>query len=179
MTYLNEAPAPTAEQLEQIAYLEKEAARKRQSAADSFERCDTDGFVSQWASQIGADKDRKEIALLKNGGYAQFPVLCDENGNVLATKVYSFADKYRPDQWNNPQKEMWRLPDDEAEKRGRKWVPTCYIGKSRIQKKLGLHEESRWFPACAKITTGGRKDTGFSGMANAFVAVFKKGENGD
>lgn len=178
MEYLNEAPKPTTEQLAKIEYLEKQISRQRQSAADSFERCDTDGFVSQWASQIGADKNRKEIDLLKNGGYAQFPVLCDAEGNVLATKIYRFPDKYRPDQWNAPEKEMWRLPDNVAEKLGRKWVPACYINPSRIQKKLGLHEESRWFPAHAEITTGGRKNTGLSGMANAYVAVFK-GEKED
>jgi hypothetical protein len=44
---------------------------------------------------------------------------------------------------------------------------------------MGLHEESRWFPAIAKITTGGRKSTGLSGCANAFVAVFKVGEEND
>ncbi len=172
-----EAPAPTAEHLARIAQLDADANRARQAAADSFERCDTDGFVSQWAHGMTAEKNRHEIEILKNGGCAQFPVLCDAAGNVIADKVYRFPDKFRPDYWNAPMKEMWKLPADLAEKLGRKWVPAAYIKPSRIAKQLGLHEEMRWFPAYAKITTGGRKDTGMAGMANAFVAVFRKGED--
>lgn len=169
-----EAPKPTEEQIAQIAALKAEAKRKREAKEESFQRCDTDGFLSQWAHGIGAEQDEKTIKILENGGCAQFPVLCDADGNVLAHKVYKFADIHRPDQWNAPMKKMWRIPDDKLAKYGRKWVPVGY--GSRIQKKLGLHEESRWFPAVAKLTTGGRKATGLSGCANAFVAVFKKGE---
>lgn len=175
--FYTEAPKPTAEQLAAIERLEAEAVRKRQRKEESFQRCDTDGFVSQWADGIGADLDRAKAELLANGGCATFPVLCDAEGNVIATKVYRFPDKYRPDQWNAPMKEMWRLPDELVEQTGRKWVPVAgYSGKSRVQTQFGLHEEYRWFPAHAKITTGGRKATGLSGMANAFVAVFKGAE---
>lgn len=176
-TFYTEAPKPTAEQLARIEALKADAQRQREAKEESFQRCDTDGFVSQWALGIGAEKRDAEAKLLANGGCARFPVLCDADGNVIATKVHKFHDKFRPDQWNAPMKEMWRLPDELAEKHGRKWVPCAgYSGKSRIQKQLGLHEEDRWFPAHAKITTGGRKATGFSGMANAFVAVFKGAE---
>lgn len=171
-----EAPTPTAEQLAEIERLENERKRALARQEESFQRSDTDGFLSQWADGMTADKNQKTIQILKNGGCARFPVLCDADGNVVASKVYRFPDRNRPDQWNNPMVSRWRLPDELAAKVGRKWIPTCYINESRVQKKLGFHEEDRWFPAVAKITTGGRKATGLSGCANAFVAVFKKGE---
>jgi hypothetical protein len=175
--FLKDKPAPTAEQLAAIAKLEEKAEDSRRRAEESFQRCDTDGFLSQWALNIGADLDREKANLLRDGGHAQFPVLCDEAGNVLAHKVYKFADRFAPDQWNAPTVKKWRLPDDEIAKRGgRKWIPVAGIRASRVQKALGLHEEHRWFPAIAKITTGGRKSTGLGGCANAFVAVFKQGE---
>ena len=34
------------------AQLREAAAADRQAAYDSFERCDTDGFMSQWASGL-------------------------------------------------------------------------------------------------------------------------------
>jgi hypothetical protein len=178
--FLTEAPAPTAEQIAQIEALTAEGKRALEMKEESFQRCDTDGFLSQWASGITADLNREKANLLKTGGYSQFPVLCDAEGKVLASKIYRFADKFRPDQWNAPMVRKWKLSDEDAAKYGRKWIPVAgYSGKSRIQKQMGLHEESRWFPAIAKITTGGRKSTGLSGCANAFVAVFKVGEEND
>lgn len=175
-TFYTEAPKPTAAQLEAIEKLRNEAQRDRERAEESFQRCDIDGFVSQWASQIGAQKRDQQAKVLENGGCSEFSVLCDETGKVIATKVYAFDDKFRPDQWNAPKKYMWRLPDEMVEQAGRKWVPCANYKSSRIQKQLKLHEEMRWFPAVAIITTGGRKATGFGGMANAFVTVVKKTE---
>jgi hypothetical protein len=177
--FLTEAPAPSAEQLAEIAKLDSEGRRALEMKEESFQRCDTDGFLSQWAHGITADLNREKVKLLKTGGYHQFPVLCDADGNVVASKVYRFADTFRPDQWNAPKVRRWRLPDDLAAKAGRKWIPVAGYKASRVQKQLGFHEELRWFPAIAKITTGGRKSTGLSGCANAFVAVFKVGEEDD
>lgn len=172
--FLKEAPKPTAEQLAKITKLETEAKECRQRSEESFRRSDTDGFLSQWASDITAELNDRKVQLLKTGGYSQFPVLCDDAGNVLATKIFEFADRFRPE-WTGATVKRWRLPDELAAKHGRKWIPVCSLKESRIQKQLGLHEESRWFPAYAKITTGNRKSTGLAGCANAFVAVFKKG----
>lgn len=177
MKWFVEAPKPTDEQLKEIKRLKAEAADRRKRAEESFQRSDTDGFLSQWALNMTARLNEATVRLLQHGGCARFPVLCDADGNVVADKVYEFADRFRPDQWNNPTVKRWRLPDDLAEKLGRKWVPVRgYNGISKIQNKLGLHEEDRWFPAYAKLTTGGRKSTGLAGCANAFVATFKVGE---
>ena len=173
LQFVTAKPVPTADQLAQAERLEQEAKDNRRRSAESFDRCDTDGFLSQWALDIGADLNRRKAELLRDGGFAQFPVLCDAAGNVIATRVYKFPDKYS---FSGGYVRRWRLPDELAAKAGRKWIPVRDIGESRIQKQLGLHEEDRWFPAYAKITTGGRNDRGLSGCANAFVGVFKQGE---
>jgi hypothetical protein len=163
MHYLNEAPKPTADQIAKILRLDEEAAAAYQAKADSFDRCDTDGFLSQWASGITGDLKRTQREILKNGGYAVFPVLVDGDGNIVSTETRSFQNKYDYS-WDR----KWLVPDSIADGLGRKWIPT---GKtSRIQKQLGLHEETRWFPAYAKIEGRG---TGLAGAASCYVGVFK------
>lgn len=165
MTYITERPEPTEKHLEQIAKLEKEAAAMRQRAEDSFQRCDTDGFLSQWANQIGARKNDAKIALLRTANHSQFPVLCDIDGNVIADRIHSFVHEH-PRGWGVQVRESWRLSDTDAARYGRKWVPVG--SKSRVQKQIGLHEEDRWFPAYATIESSG---TGLSGAASAYVTV--------
>jgi hypothetical protein len=153
---LKEAPAPTEAQLAAINKFEEDAKECLRRVEESWERSDTDGFLSQWANDITARLDRQKIEILKNGGYAQFPVLCDEEGNVICYKIYTFQDKF-----SYSYNRFWKV---DKEKYGRRWIP---IGKkSRIQKQLKLHEETRWMPAYAYI---GGSGTGLSGCANAFV----------
>jgi hypothetical protein len=168
---LREHPAPTPAQLAEIEELEASARCNIQSAADSFDRCDTDGFLSQWADGITADLKRHQADLLRDGGYAQFPVLCDADGNVVADRIYTFTNQFAD--WTTV--ERWKLPAELEAKHSRRWVPVAgYSGKSRVQKQIGLHEESRWFPAYAKITGSG---TGLSGCASAYVGVFRADTN--
>jgi hypothetical protein len=165
-TFRKTAPKPTAEQIAKIESLEAEAVRALRLKEESWERSDTDGFLSQWANGMTADLNRKKIAILRNGGYARFPVLVDADGKVIATKIYSFANPY-----NYGTDYRWRLPAEVEAKAGRRWVPTG--SKSRILKQLGLKEESRWFPAYAAIGGSGK---GLSGCASAYVGVFQKEE---
>jgi hypothetical protein len=170
--YLNEPPAPTAAQLAKIEALLAEASRQRAKSEESFRRSDTDGFLSQWALDIGARLNERKADLLRHGGYARFPVLCDADGNVIAERIFTFPDRERP--WISALR--WRLPDDLAERAGRRWVPVMRAKPSRVQRQLGLHEEDRWYPAFAKITTGNANSTGLAGCANAYVGIFKRGE---
>lgn len=163
--YRKRAPKPSAAQLAEIERLEAEAKRADEKAEESFQRCDTDGFLSQWALNIGAQRDRKQIEVLRKGGYWRFPVLCDAEGNVLCDRIYRFANQFA----GYGSVEKWRLPDDVAARLGRQWIPVAgWRGNSRIQKQLGLREEDRYFPARAKIMGSG---TGLSGCASAFVGV--------
>jgi hypothetical protein len=62
------------------------AAQKEQDKEDSFQRCDTDGFLSQWASGLSAERHRLAADIKDNGGRWEFRALFDLNGNLVAAK---------------------------------------------------------------------------------------------
>lgn len=65
----------------------RDLARKRdREAADSFDRCDTDGALSQWASGINAEKYRLQADIAENGGMWDFPALFDLEGNLVPAR---------------------------------------------------------------------------------------------
>lgn len=72
---------PTAEQLEKAKQLREASSRKAQEASDSFDRCDTDGFLSQWASSLNSQLDRANAELLEAGGVYEFEAVFDLDGN--------------------------------------------------------------------------------------------------
>ena len=150
---LLEAPKPTEEQLREATEIEQAGQNRLKAKRESFERCDTDGFLTQWAHGVNADKDRMQAAILRNGGYAEFPVLVDTaTGEVVADKVYTFDNTFAG--FGTVTK--WKV---DVAKYGRKWLPTG--PKSRVQKTLGLEEQTRWFPAYADLKSNG---TGMSGQ---------------
>jgi len=59
------------------------AAGQRHDAADSLERCDTDGFVSQWASGITAREYEACAKLAEADGWHEFVALFDLDGNLM------------------------------------------------------------------------------------------------
>lgn len=76
----------TAEMLAQAAQYRAEARGCYGSAYDSFERCDTDGFLSQWASGVMAGRYEGAAQILENGGCAEFIALFDLEGNLVPAK---------------------------------------------------------------------------------------------
>lgn len=166
---LLECPKPTAEQLAKADEMDAEMAMQEKRKEDSFERCDTDGFLSQWASGLNASLARERAKLLRQGGFDLFWCLEEiETGEIVADKIFTFENSFNgcPTTVNR-----WRLPNDLAEKKGRKWIP---VGeRSRVQKQLGFREVQRWFPAFAMIGGGGK---GLSGAASARVIVCKDRE---
>lgn len=58
-----------------------------QEARDSFERCDTDGFVSQAASGITAREHRLAAEIEANGGTSTFPALFNLEGERVRAKL--------------------------------------------------------------------------------------------
>ena len=72
---------------ETASALREQAARQDRAAAESFDRCDTDGFLSQWASGLTAQKLRLEAEIVENGGKAEFPALFDADGNLVPAKL--------------------------------------------------------------------------------------------
>jgi hypothetical protein len=78
-------PITQAERKEEADALRAEAGQHEQDAADSFERSDTDGFLSQWASQKMASLKRAEAEIAGNGGEAYFvrTLLTNEGGVIV------------------------------------------------------------------------------------------------
>ena len=64
----------------------EEAAKHDRDAAESFERCDTDGFLSQWASGINAERKRMEADLIEAGGFGEIVCLIDESGEIVPAR---------------------------------------------------------------------------------------------
>lgn len=139
--------------------LREQARNHGQSALDSFDRCDTDGFLSQWSSGLNAQLCRAKAEIAENGGVMPFEVLLEvDNGNrrVNAKLV------------NGQFGAVWLLSEAEEGYFGRKFIPFAGNGKSRIQKQLGLSEDWEDAPAAARITGRG---TGLSG--NAWVEIYR------
>lgn len=78
----------TPEQWAELAETFRGYARDRaQSAIDSFDRCDTDGFLSQWASNSMATHYRVAAELCDTQGLAEHPALFDLDGNLVSTRM--------------------------------------------------------------------------------------------
>lgn len=80
------ATEPTGGEMQTAEQLVEQAKMKVMEAEASFERCDTDGFLSQWANRLGADFDMMQADILKKGG-AVFPALFDLEGNLVKAKL--------------------------------------------------------------------------------------------
>lgn len=141
--------------------LRETAARQDQEAAASFERCDTDGFLSQWASGINASLNRVKADLIENGKVDTFVGLFEGDRRVKAKEIRTKFGS------------AWLLHDDEQDlirRRGRKFLPTG--NRSRILKELGLRQANEEAPAWACISGQG---AGLSGAANSTVITFRTG----
>lgn len=66
--------------------LRRQAAESRKRSAESWERSDTDGFVSQWASNITADELIMKAELIEAGGSYERDLLFDLDGNLILAK---------------------------------------------------------------------------------------------
>ena len=137
-----------------------EAAKLRQQAHDSFDRCDTDGFLSQWASNLNARLKEHEAELIENGGRDVFPGLYEKEGRRIAAKFISGQYGF-----------VWLLRDDEAEKFGRRFIPASE--KSKVRKTLGMVIRREKVPARAKISGKGK---GLSGAACCQVITYRTGD---
>lgn len=157
-----EKPQATAEQLAEAAKLREAAERANRKSEESFQRSDTDGFLSQWALDIGARRDRRQAEILESGGVARFDVLVAADGTVVSDCLRTFQN-----QFSFRDERKWQVREDCLHLTGgRRWIP--YGRTSRVQKQLGLSQSDRFFPARAVISGSG---TGLSGCASAQVTV--------
>lgn len=138
------------------------AQERRERSAESFERCDTDGFLSQWASDLTAQQYDLQADILDNGGRSTFIGLYEGERRVKARFITT--------QYGT----SWLLHEDETDliqRRGKKFLPTG--DNSRVHKKLGLSEEWELDFAKADIVGGG---TGLAGAASCRVAAVRSHE---
>lgn len=75
----------------EVAELRAEARAHADAAQDSFDRSDTDGFVSQWAHGINGQLAARKADIAENGGRSNFPALFDLDGNLVAAKYLNGA----------------------------------------------------------------------------------------
>tara|TARA_R110002126_G_scaffold50297_1_gene138806 strand:+ start:132 stop:638 length:507 start_codon:yes stop_codon:yes gene_type:complete len=137
----------------------REAAKaSRARSVESFERCDTDGFLSQWAGDLSAKEHLENAAILDADGFSEFWGLYEGDRRVKAACV-SVYDKFKH---GNVSK--WVVEDDDPICAQRKWIPSG--DNSRVQKGLGLKERREMAPARAKITGDG---------GNVWVGTFRTG----
>lgn len=66
----------------------EEAAKCYRRSADSWERSDTDGFLSQWASDVMAQRYNLLAKVAEDGGKAAMARLADAEGNVIEGARY-------------------------------------------------------------------------------------------
>lgn len=74
--------------------LRAEATQHDQARADSIERSDTDGFLSQWASGISAQLARAKAEILDAGGVAEFNCVTDVDGREIPSRLINSAYGY-------------------------------------------------------------------------------------
>ena len=148
---------------EKAEALRAEAKREYALREESFQRSDTDGFLSQWAHGLQAQKLELAAQIAIRGGLGEFEGLFDGERRVAAKLVEST--------FNGHTVTSWCLHPSERERYGRSFVPAFTNGKSRILKKLGLTEASELAPAKAVIQGRGR---GLSG--SAWAAIERTGD---
>jgi hypothetical protein len=124
-------------------------------AEESVERCDTDGFVSQWANGVCGRLELAKAELAENNGECDQLVLVDANGDLVPAKLI-------PTQYGS----AWLLSPEVERKYGRKFVPVG--ARSRVQRNLGLAEDRRKMPSYARLHGSG---TGLAGAASVQVVV--------
>lgn len=122
---------------------------------DSFDRCDTDGFLTQAASGAKAEQYRRQADINEHGGFDVFVGLYEaETGRRVIARGKS--TRYGV---------SWLLDDEEAERFGRRWVPmddsevpddvaqrdNRMVTRSRVQVKLGLIQRYELQKAVARI----------------------------
>lgn len=65
----------------------KAAKAARQRSADSWERSDTDGFMSQWASDLTARQHELAAKIIENGGKWSFPALSEDGSSTIPARI--------------------------------------------------------------------------------------------
>lgn len=128
--------------LEKAEQMERDALEQRKRQLESWERSDTDGFLSQWSHGLHDALYQTQAEICRNGGKAQFRVLMDLDGNEVPSKLID--TKYGI---------AYALLDEHNKFTG-KFVNPCISEKALAKKGFKIGEV--WKPAWAKLTGRGR-----------------------
>lgn len=135
--------------------LKKSAAHYERLREESFERSDTDGFLTQWAMGICGRRDRLQAEIEENNGLSTFTGLYERaSGKRVAAKLI-----------NGKFGLCWAFCDENGKFTGR------FLGHSKGTKRSRLYKEGfelREEEAPAKAVIQG-EGTGLSGQAWAAV----------
>jgi hypothetical protein len=75
--------------------MREQAAEWRRREQESFDRCDTDGCVTQWCNAISARDADRSAELADNGNLAVFKVLVDSStGEVVGNTIHIFQSRF-------------------------------------------------------------------------------------
>lgn len=141
--------------------LRAQAAEHDAAAAESFDRCDTDGFLSQWAHGITAQKLRAQADLNEAGGMIEVPALFNLDGTIASTH-YGYGE------WGP----YWVLNDAATAHYGKRFVNPS---KARKEATRARNMRAKGFTV-GLVKVRGRVDiagsgTGLSGCATARVVT--------
>lgn len=145
----------------------KKAEQAAAASAESFERSDTDGFVSQRSNDLNSMLHRRRAEIAEQGGVTEFPALFDLKGNLVPAKLV-----------NTQYGQSWALlsdPDDPSSAASG-WVNQSKANDpDRVRRNMeakGYRVGTVKAPANAKLDApaGAR---GLSGLSSVFVRVFR------
>ena len=135
-----------------------------QEAQDSFDRCDTDGFLSQWASGMTGRLHRAKAEIAEQGGKAEFPALFDLAGNLVAAKLVE--TRYGMS--------LGILPDDSPDGSFVSWFSPSRARSDKTARannaRKGYYVGSVMAPANARTAGSG---TGMSGCLSVYVQTYR------
>lgn len=141
-----------------------EAAAHEAAREESFQRCDTDGFLTQWAHGKTAELARAKAKLAEAGGTSEFPGLFRrDTGERVRAKLVSWKCRY-----TYRTKWAWSFRhEDGSVDRSKRLLPDTRTTRGKLWKQ-GFEVRMETAPAAAKMDGEG---TGLSGTC--WVAVYR------
>lgn len=140
---------PTAEQRAEMEAAKDRSKQYAKDRAESFERCDTDGFLTQWADGISSHKEQIASTILSHGGLDFFPGLYTMDGQRVRARM-------RDGEFGT----YWQCEDEHGRATG-VFFPDSRGPNTRLA-KAGLIVVAEWVPAEACVRSVGH---GLSGHA--------------
>src|SRR5215831_19111709 len=148
--------------------LRGQAADADQRAAESWERSDTDGFLTQWAVGLTAQQLRRQAEIEDAGGTAVFTALFDTEGNLVPAKWvetrFGFAWGILPSDDPRGRFTGWFSPSqarDPARRKAADAAKGYQVGKVRVPARAIIDGQGHGLSGSAWVAVI-RADGGFS-----------------